>query len=151
MAVNKQPTPGQPWQELGTNLYIWNNKDYLIIVDYYSKFSYIRKQSTSTSAMVAEQTKQMFSECGIPPCVISNNGLQFTGEANQQFVCTLGVEHVTSSVGYLRSNCMLERAIKTVKNTLDKARTTGIDPYLAMLSIRTISSVIKYPPQLSYY
>ena len=38
--------------------------------------------------MVAEQTKQLLSECGIPQRVISDNGIQFTGEAYQLFVYT---------------------------------------------------------------
>ena len=40
--------------------------------------------------MVAEQTKQILSECGIPQHVISDNGIQFTGEAYQLLVCTWG-------------------------------------------------------------
>ena len=148
--LNKHPMPERAWQILGTDLFNWNNNDYLIIVDYYSKFSYIRKLSTTTSAMVAEQTKQILSECGIPRRVISDNGIQFTGEAYQLFVSTWGIEHVTKSGGYPMSNEILERAIRTVKNTLDKARKTGIDPYLAMLSIRDtpISDKIPSPAKL---
>ena len=44
----------------------------------------------------------------------------------------LGTEHVTSSPGYLMSNGMLERAIRTVKITPNKAQKTGIDPYLTI-------------------
>ena len=148
--LNKHPMPERAWQILGTDLFNWNNNDYFIIVDYYSKFSYIRKLSTATSAMVAEQTKQILSECGIPQRVISDNGIQFTGEAYQLFVSTWGIEHVTKSAGYPMSNEILERAIRTVKNTLDKARKTGIDPYLAMLSIRDtpISDKIPSPAKL---
>ena len=134
--LNTHPIPERAWQVLGTDLFNWNNNDYLIIVDYYSKFSYIRKLSTGTNAMVAEQTKQILSECGIPQRVISDNGIQFTVDAYQQCVCTWEIEHVTSSAGYLISNGMLERDIRTVKSTLNKARKTGIDPYLTMLSIR---------------
>ena len=66
--------------------------------------------------MVAEQTKQILSECGIHQRVISDNGIQwFTGEAYQQFVCTWEIEHVTSSAGYPMSNEILEQAIRTVK------------------------------------
>ena len=147
--LNEHPIPERAWQILGTDLFNWNNNDYLIIVDYYSKFSYIRKLSTTTSAMVAEQTKQILSECGIPQRVISDNGIQFT-ETYQLFVCIWGIEHVTKSAGYPMSNEILERAIRTVKNTLDKARKTGIDPYLAMLSIRDtpISDKILSPAKL---
>ena len=61
-----------------------------------------------------------------------------------------GIEHVTKSAGYPMSYEILERAIRTVKNTLDKARKTGVDPYLAMLSIRAtpISDKIPSPARL---
>ena len=61
-----------------------------------------------------------------------------------------GIEHVTKSAGYPMSYEILERAIRTVKNTLDKARKTGVDPYLAMLSIRAtpISDKIHSPARL---
>ena len=148
--LHQHPIPERAWQVLGTDLFNWNNKDFLIIVDYYSKFSYIRKLSTTTSAMVAEQTKQILSESGIPQRVISDNGPQFTGEAYQQFVCTWEIEHVTSSPRYPMSNGMVERAIRTVKNTLDKARKSGVDPYLAMLSIQAtpISDKLPSPAEL---
>ena len=54
--LNEHPIPERAWQILGTDVFNWNNNDYLIIVDYYSTFLYIRKLSTTTSAMVAEQT-----------------------------------------------------------------------------------------------
>ena len=100
--------------------------------------------------MVSEQTKQILSECGIPQRVISDNGIQFTGEAYQRFVCSWEIEHVTKSAGYSMSNEILEPAIRTVKNTLDKTLKTGIDPYLAMLSIRAtpISDKIPFPAKL---
>ena len=100
--------------------------------------------------MVAEQTKQILSECGIPQHVISDNGIQFTGEAYQLFVSTWGIEHMTKSAGYSMSNEILERTIRTVKNTLDKSQKTGIDPYLVMLSIRAtpISDKIPSPAKL---
>ena len=77
--------------------------------------------------------------------MISDNGIQYTGEAYQQFVCTWGIEHVTRSASYLMPNGLLERAIRTVKNTLDKARKTGINPYLAMLSVRPTPISDKIP------
>ena len=54
------------------------------------------------------------------------------------------------SAGYPMSKEILEQAIRTVKNTLVKAQKTGIDSYLAMLSIRAtpISDKIPSPAKL---
>lgn len=32
------PVPERPWQTIGTDLFIWNGADYIVAVDYYSRF-----------------------------------------------------------------------------------------------------------------
>ncbi len=146
-------TPDRAWQMLGTDLFHWNNHDYLIVVDYYSKFTYIRKLQSTTCIVITETLKQMFSETGIPQRLNSYTGPQYTGAPFQQFVNDWGIEHVqhvTSSPRYPMSKGMVERAVRTVKNTLDKARRSGIDPHLAMLNVRAtpISDNLPSPAEL---
>ncbi|XP_014676064.1 PREDICTED: uncharacterized protein LOC106816031 [Priapulus caudatus] len=40
----------RPWQMVGSDLFVWNQAHYLIVVDYYSSFPIVRKLSTITSA-----------------------------------------------------------------------------------------------------
>ena len=63
-----------------------------------------------------------------------------------------GFSHVTSSPHYPRSNGFIERMIQTVKNTLKKAKASGIDPNMALLCIRAtpIDSRIPSPAELLY-
>ena len=71
--------PTRPWQTLGTDLFEFEGDNYLIIVDYYSKFPFIEKMPVHcTAKAVVEATKKLFSEQGIPQEVVSDNGPQFS-------------------------------------------------------------------------
>jgi len=70
--------PTRPWQILGTDLFQYGTDRYLIIVDYYSKFPFLRKMSISyTVQPVVNATKLLFSEHGIPEKIRSDNGRHF--------------------------------------------------------------------------
>ena len=58
--------PTRSWQILGTDLFHYNNSEYLIVVDYYSKFSFVRKMPTPcTRHTVVAATADIFSEHGV--------------------------------------------------------------------------------------
>jgi len=130
--------PNRAWEVVGTDLFHFNDHEYLIIADYYSKFPIIRKMTgQSTSNMVIAATKQVFSEQGIPSKVISDNGPQYSSEAYKVFAKQWQFDHVTSSPRFPKSNGFVERQIQTVKRTLLKTKQAGRDPDLAMLCLRT--------------
>ena len=57
--------PTRPWQTLGTDLFELEGDNYLIIVDYYSKFPFIEKMPVHcTAKAVVEATKKLFLEPG---------------------------------------------------------------------------------------
>ena len=60
-----------------------------------------------------------------------------------------GFQHKTSSPVYPQSNGLAERTVQTVKNLLQKAKASGEDPYLTLLSYRntTVSDACS-PAQL---
>ena len=41
--LEQHEVPTRPWQIIGTDLFLWNGDEYLLICDYYSKFLIIRK------------------------------------------------------------------------------------------------------------
>ncbi|XP_068250749.1 uncharacterized protein [Palaemon carinicauda] len=58
--------PNQPWHTLGMELFTVNDRNYVIITDYYSKFPVIHQLSVdSTSRTVAQLTSSTFSLFGI--------------------------------------------------------------------------------------
>ena len=59
--------PELPWECVGTDLFMWNNEQYLIIVDYYSQFFEFEKLHTLTSQTVINKHKNIFARHGNSP------------------------------------------------------------------------------------
>ena len=145
--------PTRPWQTLGTGLFEFEGDNYLIIVDYYSKFPFIEKMPVHcTAKAVVEATKKIFSEQGIPQKVVSDNGPQFSASSYGAFAKEWRFLHVTSCPHYPQSNGLVERFIQTVKHSLAKAKASGNDPNMALLCIRTtpVDSNVPSPGELLF-
>lgn len=140
-AQAKQPMkpheiPDRPWQILGTDLFELDGQNYIILVDYYSKFFEISKINGTGSLAVMNVLKQNFARYGIPDKLISDNGPCYASVEFAEFAKTYQFTHVTSSPRYARSNGMAERSVQTAKKLLKKAKKCGNDPYLALLELR---------------
>ena len=145
--------PTRPWQTLGTDLFEFEGENYLIIVDYYSKFPFIEKMPAHcTAKAVVEVTEKLFSEQGIPQKVVSDNGPQFSSSLNTAFAKEWNFLHVKSSPHYPQSNGLVERFVQTVKHSLGKAKASGNDPNMALLCIRTtpVDSNVPSPGELLF-
>jgi len=129
--------PQKPWHTLGSDIFFWNNANYLVVVDYYSKFPVVKKLSNLHSSAVIAHLKSVFEEHGIPSKLVTDNGPQYASAAFQEFSHNYGFTHATSSPLYPQSNGMSERTVQTVKDLLQKCKETGQDPHLAMLCLRS--------------
>ena len=129
--------PPRLWHTVGTDLFLFDADEYLIIADYYSKYPFVRKipRGQSNSKTVVNLTKQIFSEHGVPQIVRSDNGPHFQGHY-PEFAKEYGFQHVTSSPHYPRSNGFVESQVKTVKLTLKKAKKSHTDPNMVLLCLR---------------
>ena len=130
-----QPTefPARPWSTVGADLFqTENNKHYLVIVDYFSRFFEVVKLTYTTSEAVVEHFKSIFARHGIPDVVRSDNGPQFASEYFRKFAREWGFSHVTSSPHFPQSNGEAERAVRTIKGILKKSS----DPYLGLMAYR---------------
>ncbi len=125
-----------PMHRIGTDLFHWNGQDYLILVDYYSSFPWIRALSRTTSSEVICHLKNIFSEYGIPLHVHSDSGSQYTSQEFANFAEEYGFKHTTSSPYYHQSNGKAERYVGIVKQLLTKAFEADEDPMLAILAYR---------------
>lgn len=128
--------PSRPWEKVGTDLFTWEQSEYLIVVDYYSNFWEIDKLEDSTSKTVVEKLKTHFARYGSPTQVISDNGPQFIAETFSRFAIMWDFEHLCSSPGHSQSNGKAESAVKTAKRILTKAKKAGTDHHMAFLDHR---------------
>ena len=107
--------PARPWQNIAIDLFEWKKHNYLLTVDYYSRYIEIAKLTSTTSADVITHLKSIFARHGIPETVMSDNGPQYAASTFKQFASEYGFTHDTSSPRYPQANGAAERAVKTVK------------------------------------
>jgi hypothetical protein len=127
--------PELPWQKLGVDIFQLFGKDYLLLVDYYSKYPEICLLNGKTADSVITHMKSVFSRHGIPSEVVADN-MPFSSMAMKAFADSWNFTVTTSSPKFAQSNGMAERAIQTVKLLMKKAEKAGTDPYLALLQYR---------------
>jgi len=146
--------PTRPWQVVGTGLFSWDGDEYLLMCDYYSKLPIIKKipRGQSTGNTVVNLTKCMVSEQGVPEVIISDNGPHYDCKSYKEFSKEWGFQHKTSSPRYPQSNGFIERQVQIVKLTLDKAKTSGQDPHMSLLCLRStpVDSQLPSPAELLY-
>ena len=131
--------PSRPWQTVSADLFHTQQSWFLIVVDYYSKFPFVRKFHNLTARAIVNETKMLFAENGIPKILQCDNGTQFTSAEFRQLASQYGFEIVTSSPHYPRGHGFVERQVQTVKKTILKYTETGEDIQLALLALRTTS------------
>ena len=136
------PFPDRPWQKVATDLFHYNGKEYVLVVDYFSRFFEIAPLKNTSSDDVINHLKSIFSRHGIPERVFSDNGPQYSSASFAKFSEEWGFTHLTSSPRYPQSNGEAERAVKTAKTLLKKCK----DPYLALLAYRSTPTHNGYSP-----
>ena len=75
--------PSLPWQKVGTDLLEWEKANYLLVVDYLSRWIEISKLEQTTSRCVISHMSSIFARYGIPELVVSDNGPQYSSEASK--------------------------------------------------------------------
>jgi hypothetical protein len=58
-----------PWQVVGTDVFELNKNDYLLVVDYFSRYPEVVKVTSTTSASIIAVLKSIFARHGIPEII----------------------------------------------------------------------------------
>lgn len=130
------PAPDRPWQKVGTDIMEVEGRNYLITVDYYSKYFEVDFLADMSAATVIARLKQHCARYGIPDKIISDNGPQFACGAFKKFTEKYDIEHEPSSPGNSQANGAAEAAVKTAKSVMLKCAKAGEDPYIGLLNLR---------------
>jgi len=67
-----------PWNKIGVDLFELDGSNYLAIIDYYSNYPEVIALKNTQSIDIIESLKNIFTIHGIPNCVFTDNGPQFT-------------------------------------------------------------------------
>lgn len=136
-----------PWQKIGIDLFEFQRKVYMLVVDYYSKYIEIALLNSGfSSKKLTTELKSIFARHGIPKILVSDNGPPFSSSEFNYFCKTWNIEHVLSSPYTPRSNGLAERSVQTIKRLLKKSLESNSDPYIALLNYRSTPNFTSYSP-----
>lgn len=143
------PVPERPWQKVGADIFTLYGRDYLLVVDYFSKFPEICHLESKTASSVVVKIKSIFARHGIPDELVADN-MPFNSGAMKIFAEEWNFVVTTTSPHYAQANGQAERAIQTIKKLLKKAEESGTDPNIALLQYRNapIADLNVSPSQL---
>ena len=140
--------PPQPWHTLGSDLFYFQRIDFLVVVDYFSKYLIIRKIPSSTFSAVIKELGMIFSEFGKPQVFRSDNGPCYSSQEFRFFMQNWLIEHRTSSPHYPQSNGL----VKVSKNLIEKSVRQDLPWNRLLLDYRCtpISSEIPSPTEILF-
>jgi hypothetical protein len=126
-------TPSIPWNKIASDIFHWEDKNYLLTVDYFSKFIEVDELADMTSSTTIQVLKSQICRHGIPQFIRTDNGTQFASGEFNDFLKSYNIQLDTSSPGLAQSNGEAERAVQTVKRLWCK----NTDKHLALLDYRS--------------
>ena len=126
-------TPLAGWEQLGLDIFSLKGTQYLLTIDSFSQFPIVRKLQSLHLLSVIKTLKEIFTTVGIPRCIVSDGGTQFTSQEFKDFIRDWHIDHRITSPTNAQSNGQAERFVQTVKNSLTKAMEEGEDLHLAIL------------------
>ena len=144
--------PPHPWHTVGSDLFYFRRIDFLVVVDYFSKYLFVRKIHNSTSSAVIKELGMIFSEFGKPQIFRSDNGPCYSSQEFKIFMQNWSIERRTSSPHYPQSNGLAESMVKVSKNLIEKAVLQDLPWNRFLLDYRCtlISSEIPSPAEILF-
>ena len=121
------PIPKHPYDRIGIDLFACNNKDYIIITDYYSSYPEVFVLNRTTSTAIINVLKPTFARYGYPTTLVSDGAPNLVSSEFDTFCKAHFIDNVNSSAYHAQSNGMAERAVQTVKNMIIKAGESNSD------------------------
>ena len=111
----------QPWERIHIDFAQWNKRQWLLVVDAYSKFPEIVDMGhCTTSGGTIRELRKLFSVHGLPKLVCSDNGTQLVSEEIESFYRSNGIEHVRIPPYTPYCNGLAERMVGTFKDHMNK-------------------------------
>ena len=113
--------PTKPWEIVGADIFKFNNKYYLCIVDFHSKFPFVKRTEDMSAESLILACKVIFSEYGLPKRIMSDAGGNFISDKFRQFCKCMNIEQVTSLSYHHHNSSQVEACIKLLKCSMKNA------------------------------
>ncbi|XP_064482820.1 uncharacterized protein K02A2.6-like [Ornithodoros turicata] len=115
------PLPARPWEAIGMDIFYAKSRNYLVVVDYFSKFFELAPLKKTATEDVISKLEPIFARFWVPDVIRSDNGPQFTSHDFKRFLSKHDIRHVTWSPYYPQGNGQAERTVQTAKMLLAKS------------------------------
>jgi len=140
--LQPRPLPERPWQNISMDMLEYGGRNYLAVIDEYSRWLEVIHMSNISSQEVIMKLKNLFSRWGVPEKVTSDNGSQFTSAEFRKFTNDYGFKTVTTSPYHPQGNGRAENAVKLAKHILKQN-----DVFKALMIYRsTPNTVTNFSP-----
>lgn len=129
LAAKAPPIVHKPWPKTDhpwTRLHIdfagpVEDYYYLIVVDSFTKWPEVLRCKKPTFNTTTTFLHELYARFGVPECIVSDNGTQFTSKEFKEFCELYQINHITTPPYHPRSNGLAERFVDTLKRALKKA------------------------------
>ena len=88
--------PDSLWQDLGADFFTYNDKEYFLIADTFTKYPFIYQTSSKSTKSIIKKLQNLVSQYGTPKRFFSDNGPQFSSEALQNLLASQYIDHIMS-------------------------------------------------------
>ena len=105
------------WEVLDADIFQFNNRNYLCVVDYHTKFLVIKRMEGLSAENLIPTVKIISAEYGIPCKLMSDDDSNFVSEKLRSFCSSLNIEQAVSSLYHHQSYRQVEACIKFIKHT----------------------------------
>ncbi|XP_054286101.1 uncharacterized protein K02A2.6-like [Macrosteles quadrilineatus] len=109
--------PKHCWQRIHIDFASFHNKEFLIIIDGFSKWMEVFYMTSITSAKTIEKLRTCFSAYGLPSTLVSDGGPQLNSKEFDDFLKANAILHVVTPPYHPASNGLAERAVQTTKKS----------------------------------
>ena len=130
--LESTPFPQRPWWRIAADLCEWDGRDFLVIIDYFSRYILAEEMPDTRSQTVISKLHKVFCLFGVPHTLVTDYGPQFVSEELKTYLGKWGVSSTTSAPKRPQSNGEAERAVRTVKGLLRR----NVDLEAALQSYR---------------
>ena len=110
------------WNKLAIALMTVEEYPCSSIIDYGSRYPEVIPLGSTTATAVMDKLMEVFARFGLPSIQVSHNGPQIVASEMEQFLKHLNIRHVNSSPRYPRSNGMVERLHRVLRERLRELR-----------------------------
>jgi hypothetical protein len=111
-----------------------------VVVDSFSKWPEVIQMRIATSPSTINALNHLFAQFGVPECIVSDNGTQFSSKEFSNFCETVGARHIHTPVYHPQSNGQAERFVDTFKRALQKMQGEGTPSKILDIFLRTYRS-----------